>query len=297
MSESDERTLPIEQYIGMYSGCPMQGDRDSFSHLNHYLHFTAEVCGEDNLFSNRSFKGKKVLDIGSGEGFGSYFFYLGGARVTGVDLAPEVVKYSQEKYNFEGVEFQLADATCLPFENETFDFVVGMDLIEHVPDVEALSREVRRVLKPSGAAYMLTPNCLVSLVRRGKIYPFHVREFTTRSFRKLIDAEFPNSQFFTESHSHLKNVGERLRERDFLTVSLSKILFQKLKAFIKGVVPSFLLDYRRKRFYEAKYNAVSQYRFSLEEIKEGEFSLDEYSTGLDQCGLNFIFLYKKPSSS
>ena len=75
MNIEDERSLDIIDYIGSYSGCPIPDNPESMSHLDHYLHF-ASLVTQCNTASSKCFSGRKVLDIGSGEGFGSYYFYL-----------------------------------------------------------------------------------------------------------------------------------------------------------------------------------------------------------------------------
>lgn len=292
MTIKDERSLNLIDYIGTYSGCPVQGDLDSLSHLEHYIHFTSLISNYSSN-TNNSFEGRRVLDIGSGEGFGSYYFYLKGANVFGLDLAPEVVGYSNKKYGTKNLEFILGDATELPFEDESFDYVAGMDLIEHVEDVDKLCSEVKRVLKPGGFAYMLTPNYLINLVRRGCMYPFHVQEFSIKTFTELINYHFPESFYFTEDSSYLMSVGETFRSNDYKNISIGNFVKLKFKSIFKMIVPDSILKERLKYLYKKKYKNVFNYKFSLEDLGSEKLFLSNYTSGLNETGLNYIFLFNK----
>jgi SAM-dependent methyltransferase len=68
------------------------------------------------------------------------------------DLSPgmvEAAKANAEALGFS-VEGRVADAERIPYDDNTFDIVVGHAVIHHVPDVEQALREVLRVLKPGG---------------------------------------------------------------------------------------------------------------------------------------------------
>ncbi len=94
------------------------------------------------------------LEIGCGTGFFTLNLKLAGVleecHVT--DISPGMVdatKHNAEPLGFT-IDGQAADAEKLPYDDETFDLVVGHAVIHHIPDVEQAFREVLRVLKPGG---------------------------------------------------------------------------------------------------------------------------------------------------
>ncbi len=96
----------------------------------------------------------KVLEIGCGTGF-----FLLNLKQAGVvdegwvtDISPGMVAVAQRNARALGfdVEGRVADAEALPFEDESFDLVVGHAVLHHIPDVELTLREVLRVLRPGG---------------------------------------------------------------------------------------------------------------------------------------------------
>ncbi|MGH3471877.1 MAG: class I SAM-dependent methyltransferase [Nocardioidaceae bacterium] len=96
----------------------------------------------------------KALEIGCGTGFFSLNLRLGGlideCHLT--DISPgmvEAAKRNAERLGF-AVEGRAADAERLPYDDESFDLVVGHAVVHHIPDVELAFREMLRVLKPGG---------------------------------------------------------------------------------------------------------------------------------------------------
>lgn len=103
--------------------------------------------------------GKEVLEVGCGHGgISCYLASIGAARVVGIDLAEDRLRYARElRERIEGeckrelpVEFMEMDAMNMSFAEGSFDLVVADNLIEHVSDVSAFLEETHRVLRPGG---------------------------------------------------------------------------------------------------------------------------------------------------
>lgn len=100
-------------------------------------------------------KSSRVLDVASGKGISAFFIAENiGCRVIGVDLSEENVSQAQKEASSRGlaglVEFYLADAEGLPFENQTFDAVLCECAFCTFPNKRKASTEFERVLKPGG---------------------------------------------------------------------------------------------------------------------------------------------------
>jgi ubiquinone/menaquinone biosynthesis C-methylase UbiE len=96
----------------------------------------------------------RALELGAGTGFFSLNLKQAGIldEVHVTDLSPgmvEAAKGNATQLGFE-VEGRVADAERIPYDDNTFDVVVGHAVIHHIPDVEAAFREMLRVLRPGG---------------------------------------------------------------------------------------------------------------------------------------------------
>jgi ubiquinone/menaquinone biosynthesis C-methylase UbiE len=95
-----------------------------------------------------------ALELGCGTGFFLLNLKLAGVIDEGhvTDLSPGMVEVAQRNATGLGfeVEGRVADAESIPYDDDTFDLVVGHAVLHHIPNVEQALREVLRVLKPGG---------------------------------------------------------------------------------------------------------------------------------------------------
>jgi SAM-dependent methyltransferase len=96
----------------------------------------------------------KALELGCGTGFFLLNLKLAGVLDEGhvTDLSPGMVDVAQRNAKGLGfeVEGRVADAESVPYDDDTFDLVIGHAVLHHIPDLEQAFREVLRVLKPGG---------------------------------------------------------------------------------------------------------------------------------------------------
>ncbi len=104
--------------------------------------------------------GQDVLDLGCAGGFMAEALSESGARVTGIDPAKEAVEAARDHARAKGrdISYDVGVGECLPYENEAFDIVVCVDVLEHVSDLVTVLAEVARVLKPGGVFLFDTIN-------------------------------------------------------------------------------------------------------------------------------------------
>jgi 2-polyprenyl-3-methyl-5-hydroxy-6-metoxy-1,4-benzoquinol methylase len=102
-------------------------------------------------------KGKRVLDIACGGGYGSRILRLAGASsVIGVDVCAETLQHAKEQYQIPGVEFICADAQQFDWQ-ERFDVVVSFETIEHLDHPDKFLERIRSLLVPGGDFILSVP--------------------------------------------------------------------------------------------------------------------------------------------
>lgn len=114
----------------------------------------------DRHVIEKSVRGKRVLDIGCGEGWIERMLLEKGARrIDAIDISADVIKKAK-KAKLKKVHYQVGDAINLPFAKNSFDAVVAFEVLEHIPantEGEMFS-EINRVLKPGGELFLSTPH-------------------------------------------------------------------------------------------------------------------------------------------
>jgi ubiquinone/menaquinone biosynthesis C-methylase UbiE len=90
--------------------------------------------------------GARTVEIGCGEGRVIRDLAARGHRAVGVDSSPSLVEAAREVD--PGGEYVLADATSLPFEDESFDLAVSYNALMDIDDMPGAVRETARVLQP-----------------------------------------------------------------------------------------------------------------------------------------------------
>lgn len=106
------------------------------------------------------YRNKDVLEIGCGIGTDGLQFAKSGANYTGIDLSPQAVKTTKERFSLFGVKgkIEVANAEELPFEEESFDHVYSFGVIHHSPHTERIIEEIYRVLRPGGTICIMVYN-------------------------------------------------------------------------------------------------------------------------------------------
>ncbi|MCA9247407.1 MAG: methyltransferase domain-containing protein [Planctomycetales bacterium] len=130
---------------------------------------TAKVL---SLLEKNELEGRRILDLGAGEGYLSHQLCN---RLEQRGLKPRDVLTACDMFPDN---FQVDRVAChgadlngqSPFADESFDFVVCQEVIEHVPNQLHLIREIHRLLRPGGKAWITTPNVMNFNSRVGSLF-------------------------------------------------------------------------------------------------------------------------------
>lgn len=117
-------------------------------------------------------------------------------KITGVDISREALRIARR--TIPKAEFFLtSEDTHLPFKNNSFDFILALDVVEHLFNVKSTLKELNRVLKKDGKILISVPfnglfkNLIIALFFYDKMYDIygpHLRFFTKKSLLKCLKA-------------------------------------------------------------------------------------------------------------
>lgn len=120
--------------------------------------FTTPVAGHLVRFAGIT-EGQRVLDVGTGTGVMAITAARLGARVTALDLTPELLEQARENAGIaqvEHIEWTEGDAENLPYPDASFDVVVSQFGHMFAPRPDVTVAQMRRVLKPNGRIAIAT---------------------------------------------------------------------------------------------------------------------------------------------
>lgn len=171
--------------------------------------------------------GKDLLDIGCGEGYGSFFLSGFSRKVTGIDYDQEIINYAKNKYQKDNLVFYKMDITELRFLNNRFDVICAFQLIEHIQDTKSFLEDVGGLLNNNGVFICSTPNRLdASPNSNTPLNRFHVKEYLCDEFKELLQTYFNKVEIFSLTRGRKLNFYRRLKKiglLNFLPVKVDPV--------------------------------------------------------------------------
>lgn len=146
-------------------------------------------------------QGKTVLDIASGEGYGSAFLAEHARLVYGVDVSEEAVQHARQAYGRDNLQYLLGSAEAIPIPGEhCFDVVVSFETIEHLDEAGQgqFAAEINRLLRPDGVLLISTPNRATYSNGEASGNPYHFHEFTTDEFLEFLHRSFRHVRLLSQ---------------------------------------------------------------------------------------------------
>ncbi|MBN2518210.1 MAG: class I SAM-dependent methyltransferase [Candidatus Altiarchaeota archaeon] len=213
-------------------------------------------------------KSDVFLDLGCASGRHANMFADRVKESWGVDISPTFIKKAQEAKS--GAKFKVADAAKLPFKDGYFDKILAGEILEHVPDLDAVIKETNRVLKKGGILVITVPqrNADATMWKR-------VKNGLLRKDTKLLK-EFSVEAYEKTGHMHV---------RSFTPESLKKDL-EKHGLKVDKMTPCRVVDFP---FYEKFFGLTDKLRMrepmvkvmaSLDNVLEKNKASLDYSAGL-----------------
>ena len=175
MKQTGERMIPTEM------------NRTYFEHIHRYA-FAQEFT--DN---------KIVLDIASGEGYGSFVLAKNADFVYGVDISEEAITYAKKNYRKDNLEFRVGNTSKIPLDSNSVDIVVSFETIEHHDQHDEFMKEIKRVLKKDGKLIISSPNKKYYSDENNTTNHFHIKELYEDEFKMLLNNYFRSTKFLNQN--------------------------------------------------------------------------------------------------
>jgi ubiquinone/menaquinone biosynthesis C-methylase UbiE len=167
-------------------------------------------------------RSRLILDLGCARGRFVRALSASGGRVVGVDRSWELLRTAPDSAG--GCSFVLSTATRLPFADSIYDGVVCIEVIEHIPELEAALSEIARVLKPGGRAIIIDKNP----VGVG-FYRFYPNWLYKTMMERLDKWSYPKGFVFRERWPTPWSVRRKLRSR------FARVEIRYLEGRVKGL--------------------------------------------------------------
>ncbi|MDR1578330.1 MAG: class I SAM-dependent methyltransferase [Deltaproteobacteria bacterium] len=145
------------------------------------------------LVASQIVEGKVVVDIASGEGYGSDILSKTAKHVYGIDIDPQAIEHAKKRYNKENITFLTGNCVNIPLDNDSVDVIISFETLEHIVEQDEMLLDIKRILHKDGILIMSTPikndNALVH-------HKFHVKELYQDEFNNLVSKYFKNVNIY-----------------------------------------------------------------------------------------------------
>lgn len=204
-----------------------------------------------------------VLEIGTGMGYGIEIIAPSATSYTTIDKS-----CAYDASLPDNTRFQQMEVPPIGFADESFDYVISFQVIEHIKRDKDFVKEVSRVLRKGGKFIVSTPNAPMSLTRN----PWHIREYTEQQLHNLLASDFSNIEAYgvngnekiMQYYEQNRRSVERIMRFDILDLQ------HRLPRWILQIPYDVMNRLNRRRLLESNNELTRS-------IKMDDYSIDEIS--------------------
>jgi SAM-dependent methyltransferase len=217
-------------------------------------------------FASKLVREGGILDAGSGSGFGAALLSdAAGRDVVAIDIAAEAIAASRRYASLQVVRGDLA---FLPFRRATFSLVTCLEAIEHVPDFDAVVRELRRVVRDDGVVVLSTPNGEVTgQAGHRPSNPFHIQEFEPSELGRALNQHFRGVELLGQRLSSAYRIAPQIPRRQGPSSLLRQVQWFTWR--VQNKLPFFVREAMAKIVSGSSfYPGESSFSFRADQIDE-----------------------------
>ena len=216
---------------------------------NHWVEFA------DSLEEKMSLKNKKIIEIGSNDGFLSYLLKKKGAEVLGVDASEFMVKISKKKINAIQSIFSNSQSKKIKKLFGKADIIIANNVFNHSNKPLDFLRGVYNLLKENSIFIFEQPNFTIGVLslKFDQIYHEHISYFTARNIKSILD------------YSNLKILS--LSKNEYHGGSLRTIASKKNSSLKEFKIDKFVNYENKKNIYKLRFYKKMMEKINLKKKK------------------------------
>lgn len=178
-------------------------------------------------FCKEFVKNKNVLEIGCGVGYGANMLSGYSKEYIGCDSDKYSILKNKRLFKQKNLSFIHTDADNFP-ENEKFDVVISLQVIEHIQNVDLFLEKISLLLKKNGIVIISTPNASTQSYNEN---PYHFKEYKINELKKLFESRFSKIKLYGLQGDKKVKLYEKNRRQN-----IKKIL-RKDKFKLRNMIP------------------------------------------------------------
>ena len=136
---------------------------------------------------------RDVLDVASGEGYGTALLAQVARSAIGIEIDAAAVAVARSEFRQPHLRYEQGDARALPLADGSVDVAVSFETLEHILEHETFIGELHRVLRPGGLLIMSSPDRDIYSSPGTPPNPYHVLELTKAEFEALLHRHFKHA--------------------------------------------------------------------------------------------------------
>ncbi len=173
--------------VGNHGEREIAGSNDwrYYAHLSIYRYFSKFV------------QGKRILEIGSGTGYGANYLSEFATDIVSIDVSPSANTFCRDHATSDRIDFQLHDLSAQPIVGESFPVIVSSNAFEHIAAIDKLLENCSRILLPDGLMLIAVPpvNSPEAFAENFR-NPFHVNNLTPTNWYAKLSRYFDEVKCF-----------------------------------------------------------------------------------------------------
>lgn len=195
------------------------------------------------ILKNVDIRNKHLLDVGCGNGAQTIEFlkYVNSCKAVDIEYQRlEDFKKRLKELNINNCEIKQMDASQLEYPDNTFDAVVSIETLEHVPDPEKTLKEMKRVLKNNGDLILSVPNKWWIFETHGAalpLLPWNRVPFFSWLPKKIHD-KYAHARIYTQKEiiNLVENSGFKIVKTEYLMPPLDKVRNKKIQSAFRKLL-------------------------------------------------------------